>query len=308
MCMPENRKMLQATVWRTSYLISILFLFLSMFSCQTAQELPVVPQEPITITYNTDKNVVIDGKTFLFVRTYDPHYNNPICIENILKGLINLAEVNDTVASHVALGFSLEDDFWGLTINEGDGINRNLTPEHCTDTSNNPYMRKCDMEKSWQTTYALTVTKDEFDTARKITERYVNDPEMRYTVGANLKIAGFELKRRFFTPKEKRNIKTLEPQESPPPNHDEKEFQCASFVTYILINSVENVRKFFEDRGVDYKQKTPSDITQIPGVMELFSSTWTDYHNASEQFIAEKADIYIERALKQQVDFTIEDF
>ena len=308
MCMPENRKMLQATVWRTSYLISILFLFLSMFSCQTAQELPVVPQEPITITYNTDKNVVIDGKTFLFVRTYDPHYNNPICIENILKGLINLAEVNDTVASHVALGFSLEDDFWGLTINEGDGINRNLTPEHCTDTSNNPYMRKCDMEKSWQTTYALTVTKDEFDTARKITERYANDPEMRYTVGANLKIAGFELKRRFFTPKEKRSIKTLEPQESPPPNHDEKEFQCASFVAYILINSVENVRKFFEDRGVDYKQMTPSDITQIPGVMELFSSTWTDYHNASEQFIAEKADIYIERALKQQVDFTIEDF
>lgn len=216
MCMPENRKMLQATVWRTSYLISILFLFLSMFSCQTAQELSVVPQEPTTITYNEDKNVVIDGKTFLFVRTYNPHYNNPLCIENILKGLINLVEVNDTVASHVALGFSLEDDFWGLTIKKGEGINQNLTPEHCTDSSNNLYMQKCDMEKSWQTTYALTVTKDEFDTARKITERYANDPEMRYTVGANLKIAGFELKRRFFTPKEKRSIKTLEPQESPP--------------------------------------------------------------------------------------------
>ena len=297
MCMPENRKMLQATVWRTSYLISILFLFLSMFSCQTAQELPVVPQEPTTITYNEDKNVVIDGKTFLFVRTYDPHYNNPLCIENILKGLINLVEVNDTVASHVALGFSLEDDFWGLTIKKGEGINQNLTPEHCTDSSNNPYMQKCDMEKSWQTTYALTVTKDEFDTARKITERYANDPEMRYTVGANLKIAGFELKRRFFTPKEKRSIKTLEPQESPPSNHDEKEFQCASFVTYILINSVENVRKFFEDRGLDYKQMTPSDITQIPGIQELFSSTWVDYNKAAEQFMEEKADRYIERAL-----------
>ncbi|MBO5124473.1 MAG: hypothetical protein J6C11_05015 [Spirochaetaceae bacterium] len=91
----------------------------------------------------------------------------------------------------------------------------------------------------------------------------------------------------------------MSPRKVPPSNHDEKEFQCASFVAYILINSVENVRKFFEDRGLDYKQMTPSDITQIPGIQELFSSTWVDYNKAAEQFMEEKADRYIERALKQ---------
>lgn len=284
--------------WCKNLFIGISFLSLFMFSCQTAQNIPVVPQEPTTITYNEDKNVVIDGKTFLFVRTYNPHYNNPFCIENILKGLINLVEVNDMVASHVALGFSLEDDFWGLTINKGDGVNQNLTPERCTAPSNNPYMQKCNIEESWQTTYALTVTKDEFDKALRMMEKYANDPYMRYTAGANLKISGFELKRRFLTAKEKRNINTLEnPGKAPPLNHDEKEFQCASFVAYILINSVENVRNFFEDRGLDYKQMTPSDITQIPGVQELFSSTWADYNKAAERFVEEKADIYIERAL-----------
>lgn len=32
-------------------------------------------------------------KPSLFIRTYNPHYNNPLSIENILKGLINLVKV-----------------------------------------------------------------------------------------------------------------------------------------------------------------------------------------------------------------------
>lgn len=91
--MPKNGKKLQATVLRPISFVSILFLSLFMFSCQTARDLPVVPQEPTAITYNEDKNITIDGETFLFIRTYNPHYNNPLSIENILKGLINLVKV-----------------------------------------------------------------------------------------------------------------------------------------------------------------------------------------------------------------------
>lgn len=85
------------------------FLFI-MTSCETTRNISVVSQEPTLITYNEDKNIVIDDKTFLFIRTYDPHYNNPLCKHNILKGLINLAEVNDVAASHVSQkNFT---DFW----------------------------------------------------------------------------------------------------------------------------------------------------------------------------------------------------
>lgn len=161
-------------------------------------------------------------------------------------------------------------------------------------------MQKCNIEKSWQTTYALKVTKEEFDTALKITEQYANDSQIRYAVKKTVKIAGYELKRRFFTAKEKRNIKTLEMKNSPPVNdHDEKEFHCASFVVYILINSVEDVRDFFETRGLNYTQMTPSDLTQIPGVQKLFSSTWIDYNKTMEQFINEEADKYIKLLMEQ---------
>ena len=91
--MPKNGKKLQATVLRPISFVSILFLSLFMFSCQTARGLPVVPQKPTAITYNEAKNITIDGETFLFIRTYNPHYNNPLSIENILKGLINLVKV-----------------------------------------------------------------------------------------------------------------------------------------------------------------------------------------------------------------------
>lgn len=276
------------------------FLFI-MTSCETTRNISVVPQEPTLLTYNEDKNVVIDDKTFLFIRTYDPHYNNPLYKQNILKGLINLVAVNDVAASHVSLGFSLEDDFWGLTSNKGDGINKNLTREQCTDTTTNPYMEKCDMEKSWQTTYALLVTKEEFDKALKLTEKYANDPKMKYSVKKILQISGFELKRRFFTAKENRNIKTLKPRKgSFINNKDEKEFHCASFVAYVLINSVENIKDFFDSRELNYNQLSPSDITQIPGIHELFSSIWGDYNKVAEKFIEEQADTYIERILGQQ--------
>ena len=87
---------------------------------------------------------------------------------------------------------------------------------------------------------------------------------------------------------------------SPPMNdHDEKEFHCASFVVYILINSVEDVRDFFETRGLNYTQMTPSDLTQIPGVQKLFSSTWIDYNKTMEQFINEEADKYIKLLMEQ---------
>ena len=45
---------------------------------------------------------------------------------------------------------------------------------------------------------------------------------------------------------------------------------------------VENIKDFFDPRELNYNQLSPNDITQIPGIHELFSSTWGDYNKVPE--------------------------
>ena len=63
---------------------------------------------------------------------------------------------------------------------------------------------------------------------------------------------------------------------------------------------MENIKDFFDSRELNYNQLLPSDITQIPEIQKLFSSTWGDYNKIAEKFIEEQADTYIERILGQQ--------
>lgn len=262
------------------------FLSFFLFSCQSSQDIVVSPQEYIQVTHNEEKNDVIGDNTFIFIRLYDPQYK-PFHIERLLQNLIHFVEVNGNEVSHSALGFSLEDDFWTVTSPKGDNINY-LIPEHCTDLSNNTYMSKCNPEESIQTTYALLVTTNEFNRAKQLVEKYANDPEVNYSEAIIIKTAGYHLKRRFFTSKEKRNIRTMEVREPVLINKlDEKDFQCASFVAYILINSVDKVKQFFKMQALDYNKITPSDLAEIPGVQKLFTSTWSNYNKAAEQFIKE---------------------
>lgn len=266
-------------------LVFSLVFFLS--SCQSSQDIAIPSHEYVKVTHNEEKNIIIDDNTFIFIRLYNPQYIKRLSIEGFFQNLIQFVEVNENDASHSALGFSLEDDFWGVTTPKGDNIN-NLMLEHCTDLSNNIYMNKCNPEDSFQTTYALLVTTQEFHEAKKLVEKYANDPEVNYSISTNIQIAGYHLKRRFFTPKEKRNIKTIDVSEPKFINDPyEKDFQCASFIAFILINTVDKVRDFFTKQALDYNKITPSDLAEIPGVQELFTSTWNDYDKVAEQFIYE---------------------
>ena len=101
-----------------SFIIPILITLLSllMYSCTSVQSLPEAESEYKSIIYNEQKNIVTEGETFLFFRTYDSYYNNPLDICNILKVFITFADVNQITANHVTLGFSLEDNFFGLAL------------------------------------------------------------------------------------------------------------------------------------------------------------------------------------------------
>lgn len=270
------------------WILSIIFLILSLmlFSCTTVREFPADPPEYRTVTYNEEKNIVINGETYLFFRNYKGEYTNPLDIHSIFKGLIFWGDVNDIDTDHVSLGFSLEDDFWGFTLQKGDGINKYLNREYCLDIEKNRYMIRCNPDESIQTVYALKVKKKEFDKALLLTEKIVNDEDAVYSMKRVLEVGGSEIVRRLFYSKKQKDIQNREGKKESFINEpDEKEFHCSSFIAYVLINSVDSIRNFFEEKGLDYDKITPSDISRIPGVKEIFSSTWSDYDNAAQQFM-----------------------
>lgn len=61
-------------------------------------------------------------------------------------------------------------------------------------------------------------------------------------------------------------------------------FVCSTFVAWVLYNSVDSIHQWFDDHKIDYEYITPSDLSQIEGVEFLFSSTWTEFDEAAEEF------------------------
>ena len=88
---------------------------------------------------------------WIFIRLYQPYYDNPLCIENVLSKCIQFVDVNPDYSSHSAIGFSLDDGFYGLTSSNS---GHNLYLESCTNSGDNEYMKKCNIYKSVEITYA----------------------------------------------------------------------------------------------------------------------------------------------------------
>lgn len=231
------------------------------------------------------------GKKYLFIRLYDPNYNDPLYIANLLQGGLSIIEVNPENVSHASIGFDLSDYFFGLT----SGGKYNLKIEKCTDVASNDYMEKCNPEKSVQSVYAVAVNEDEYEKAYNMIMKNLNNIQLRYAKSQNIKIAGYSVKRKFFTKEEQQelgseqledklyNAKEIFKEHVKLPFTD-KRFVCSSFVAWVLYNSVESIHKWFDEHKVDYHYVIPSDLSHIDGVEFLFSSTWADFDKQAEEF------------------------
>lgn len=228
---------------------------------------------------------------YLFIRLYDPNYNDPLYIANLLQGGIAITEVNPEEVSHASIGFDLSDYFFGLTA----GGRYNLKIEKCTDVASNKYMEKCNPEKSMQSTYAIPVTKEEYEKAYNLIMKNLTNKQLKYAAAENVKIAGYSVRRKFFTVEEQQKLGSIELEDK---LYDakktfkkhvklpftEKRFVCSSFVAWVLYNSVDSVHDWFDEHKIDYHYITPSDLPHIEGVQFLFSSTWTEFDEAAERF------------------------
>ena len=150
----------------------ILILLISVFfqSCKTTRSLakesiePNAPEDAHFLLAHEVTFPVIEGThKYIFFRMYNPSYKNPLYIANILKNGLNLTKTDDVPdLSHVAINFSLDDNYYGLTL----GGEHQLAPEECAVPQNNKYMKNCDPEKSEQITYALRVTEEEYENTK----------------------------------------------------------------------------------------------------------------------------------------------
>lgn len=218
---------------------------------------------------------------FIFLRLYQPCYDNPFCVENILKVCIGSVDVAPEPISHSAISFDLNDSFYGLTT----AGKRDLKLESCTDILANPYMKKCNKFKSIQITYAIKVTEEEYEKAKELVEEYYDNPKTKYAVSKNFKIAGNGVKRKIFYNDEEKKFGGKPQKTADETFKDDKyDFVCSSFVAYILANSVESIKEYFSEKQIDYNYVMPSDLAEIPGMVKLFKSTWVDYSIAARAY------------------------
>lgn len=272
-----------------------LFFFFIVQGCKSTKVLDAYPVGPDT-QYNIAPDLSFEeedsepGK-YLFIRLYNPVYSNPFYIANILKNGLSLTKNGDGPdLSHASINFNLNDQFFGLTF----GGKHQLAEEACQDPMDNKYMRNCDPSKSEQITYALKVTEEEYNETKKFVEIYADSTDLKYASLLNVKIGLFCIKRRYFAKKDQREFGTVKyPKKAKNKKVDvendklETRFVCSTFLGFVLYNNVESVANFFDEHDIKYDYLDVCDLTEIPGMTRLFSSTWDNYVDAAKAFVEE---------------------
>lgn len=285
---------------KTKFFAFSLFLlfFFVVQGCKSTKVLdayPVTPEAPYNIaeeiSFESSDEGNEDKSKYLFIRLYNPEYSNPFYIANILKGGLQITK-NDQGPdlSHASINFDLEDNFFGLTF----GGKYQLAEEACQFPLDNKYMRNCNPSKSEQVTYALKVTEEEYENTKKFIEIYASNTKLKYASLLNVKIGLFSIKRKFFSKKDQRVFGTVKyPKNAKNKKVDlendklETRFVCSTFIGFVLYNTVESVTEFFDEHNIKYDYMDVSDISLIPGMTRLFSSTWDNYVKAAYAFVEE---------------------
>ncbi len=291
---------------KTNKIKNLLFIFLLCFffiGCKTTQTITrnyvqhdkefdstEEPQIPYVISNDVHFEEIEDPNyKYIFIRLYNPSYSNPLYIANILQGGLNLTKTEDVPnLSHSAINFSLDDNFLGLTF----GGKYQLAEENCHSPLDNKYMKHCDPAKSEQITYALKVSEKEFEDTKVFINKYASSTKLKYASMQNVKIGIWFIGKRYFTSKKYRKFGTAKYPKSAKNkivdiNSDDLDynFVCSTFLAYVLYNTVDSVRQFFDENNIKYEYMNVTDLTFIPGLTPLFYSSWDTYGQAVKAFV-----------------------
>lgn len=273
---------------------SLLFLlFFAFFSCKSTNSInknEFSAEEPYLLKEDISFPQTEEPYKFIFIRFYNPVYSNPLYYANLLKNLIKITEITDFTTSHSAIGFSLDDNFYGLSASGS----RELKIEHCTDSKSNTYMKNCNPKKSEQLTIALKVRESEYENIKKEVEASVDNPLIRYDVGINFPIGSISINRKFFAKKENKKFGTVKyPKRKDTKKIKEYEngdFVCCTYIATVLNNNVPEINQWFLEHNVDYQRLTVSDLIYLPNTVQLFYSNWENYELAALAFATENPE------------------
>ena len=292
-----SKRITRKPCFTTFFALLLIFFLVSCQSTPTLEHFSLnngatyVVAEELEDEATTSENLQNNASyKYLFFRLYNPEYRNPLYIANLLKGGIDATHIDDTPnVSHASINFSLEDDFYGLSM----GGKYQLKRESCVNPKTNDYMKNCDPIKSEQITYALRVTPQEYDDAKALVEFYANDTRLKYKASINFRMAMFSIKRKYFTKAEKQQFGQITYKKSAKNKHFslentqkiEKNFVCSTFVGFVLYNTVPAVQAYFDEYDIKYDYLNVPDVAAIPGVFPLFYSNWNDYQKAALDFV-----------------------
>jgi len=232
---------------------------------------------------------------YIFIRLYDPVYTDNLPAELLKKGqyIVNQTKIP---AAHSAIGFDLTDSFYGLTI----GGDYDLKHEVCSQPDSCAYFQTCDAEKSYQYTYAIKVSQEEYLAAKKKTLDYYKSKEVKYAILHNFPVALYCIKKKFNLPNLPKlplpsayrefitNLKkTLRAVKQ---TREKERFVCSTFCSYILLSSVPRIALYFCEREQSYDYITPSELSMLPGMKLLFSGKWLDFKKDAAVFAEENPD------------------
>ena len=268
-------------------------LALLAYGCRTTRTVQIFDDYKEKVTIEAPELAADEDEAYIFFRLYNPCYSSPLNVTNLLKFGIITTNLSDIFVSHAAIGFDLNDNFYGVTL----GGKQQLKLEICTDLSNNPYMRKCDPVSSEQWVYAMKVPREEYDDCREMVQYFLDNVTVKYSVMQNFPYTCYNIRRKFFVGKKnqafgskKLTKKSYNIYKDLRPKKDPKYFVCSTFIAYILMHNVETIRELFIEKNINYRYVVPGDFTSFPGVIKLFYSSWEDYLDAAQKFVEENPD------------------
>lgn len=266
-------------------LFLLTFALFTFWGCKTTQSLSrknFTPDAPFKIEQNLAFQNISEPYKYIFLRLYNPVYKNPFQSANTLKNLIKITEISDYSLSHSSIGFSLEDSFYGLTATG----NRELKLEKCTQIQNNPYMKKCNPQKSDQLTLAIKVRETEYSQIKEYVEECIENPNIQYDPKINVDIGLISIKRKFFAKKKNKVFGTvIYPKEKTTLQNNK--FVCSSFIAHCLVKFVPEIREWFINHNQNENLVTVTDLLYLPNCIKLFYSSWDDYELAATAFVAQ---------------------
>ncbi|MBQ5471989.1 MAG: hypothetical protein IIT58_08320, partial [Treponema sp.] len=204
-------------------------------------------------------------------------------------------------ASHASIGFSLKDDFYGLTL----FARPQFKVEHCMEPRKNEYMRQCKISKSIQTVLGLKVTEEEYQNVLDMVSDFLINQNVVYDVSKNFQMALYTTGRKvnsMMTGKKSKPCPYAEGAEIAPHKIEELDlnkqykFVCSTLISYILYNCVNSYRNYIDLNGLEWNNIGPSDFINFSEFKVMFSSTWIKYNRAAEKYLDSK------QALKDFMD------